>query len=180
MEDSEILEEIQRGKTEYLDPLMKKYGALVYRVLLRFSNPGPDLDDLAQEVWMKVFFKVKDLKKKTSFRAWLINIAYHEGIDHLKKLTQIKKKRQEVSDFFFEKGEEVFENEIYKMVWEELKALKMKYQLPIIMYFFENFSYEEIADVSGIKLNTIKSLIKRGKEILGAKLKQRGVAAWNI
>jgi len=74
----------------------------------------------------------------------------------------------------------VFENEIYKMVWEELKALKMKYQLPIIMYFFENFSYEEIADVSGIKLNTIKSLIKRGKEILGAKLKQRGVAAWNI
>ncbi len=180
MEDSDILEEIQRGKTEYLDGLMKKYGALVYRVLLRFASPGPDLDDLAQEVWMKVFFKIKGLKNKKSFRAWLINIAYNEGIDYLKKITRIKKKHQEVSDFFFEKGEEVFENDIYKTVWEELKALKMKYQLPLIMYFFENFSYEEISDVSGIKLNTIKSLIRRGKEILGEKLKQRGLAAWSI
>ncbi|HCL57080.1 MAG TPA: hypothetical protein DHW82_08755 [Spirochaetia bacterium] len=176
----EWIEALINGHKEALEPLIKQYNALVYRVLLRFSNNPSDLDDLIQEVWIKVFYKIKELKKKESFRAWLIHIAYYMGIDYLKQQKSFLKKRQEVKDFFFEKNEEIFEKEIYKTLWEELKALKDKYQLPLIMYFFEQFSYDEIAEVSGIKTNTIKSLIKRGKDLLKEKLKKRGLGKWTI
>lgn len=174
------IEELQQGRQEPLAQLMKEYNGLVYRVLSRFCNDSADLEELIQEVWIKVFFKIKELKKKASFRAWLVHIAYFLGIDYLRKKNNKKNKRAEIEEFFFEQTEKVFDQEIHKIVWEEVRKLKMKYQLPIIMYFFEQFSYEEIAEVSNIKLNTIKSLIKRGKEILAENLNKRGVNLWNI
>jgi RNA polymerase sigma-70 factor (ECF subfamily) len=183
VQDKDAIAEILSGRQEPLRALMEKYNALLYRTLSRFCRIPHELEDLIQEIWVKAFFQLKKLKKNESFRSWLIRIAYHQGIDYLRM------HRNEILSETMEEepGQEKqepyrpsFRDELEKMIWEELRDMKMKYQLPLILFFFEGFSYEEIQESIGVKLNTVKSLIRRGKEKLKAKLEAKGVKKWNI
>lgn len=179
MTDRELIEGIRKGQSEFLQELMKRYNPLVYRILLRFCRLKQDLDDLVQEVWIRVFFKIEKLEKLESFKSWLGNIAYHLGIDYLKKDSKNKERQQDEREFAAEE-KEFFDQELHRLIWEEIVKLDKKYQVALTLFFFENLSYEEIAEVTDTKLNTVKSLIKRGKEFLKKQLEQRGLNLWNI
>ncbi len=168
---------LQVGKEEYLNPLMRMYNSLLYRILLRFCKIQTDLEELIQDVWVKVFFKIKKLKNSEKFKVWVSKIAYNLGIDYLKRKSY---NSTEKTDIYVNEDELYSFEEIQKIVWEEVKKLEIKYQMPIILYYFEHFTYPEIAKITRINENTVKSLIKRGKEKLKQNFQNRGLEKWNI
>lgn len=174
-----MIEGLQKGQPDFLQELMKRYNPLVYRILLRFCRLRQDLDDLVQETWVKVFFKIDKLKKPESFKSWLGNIAYHLGIDYLKQDKKNKARQQNGEEFIAQEAQ-VFDKDLHKMTYEEILKLDNRYQVALTLFFFEGLSYEEISEITDTKLNTTKSLIKRGKEMLKERLEKRGIALWNI
>ncbi|PKL15048.1 MAG: hypothetical protein CVV50_01355 [Spirochaetae bacterium HGW-Spirochaetae-6] len=162
-----------------MEVLMRRFYPYVYRILSRFSRKEADVEELMQDIWVKVFDNIKKLKEIEKFKSWLGRIAYHTGITYLRKASK-EKALSDIPEPSVDVWDQVFSRDLYRLIWQELKTLKEKYQMPVILLFFEKMSYQEIALVMDTKLNTVKSLIKRGKELLKERLKAKGVEEWNI
>lgn len=180
MEVLELVQSLKSGNQKSLEELMIQFNGLLYRVLSRMVSSKIEIEELIQETWVKAYFKLDSLKDPELFKAWICRIAYNLGIDHLrkKKLKLFSKEEEEM--LWLDEKKDIEMNDVQKILWKNLKTLKEKYKMPLILYYFENFSYEEVAQIMNHKLNTIKSLIRRAKEQLKIKLESEGVNLWNL
>lgn len=142
-----------------------------------------ETEDTLQEIFLKAFESLSQFRGDSEFSTYLYAIARN----YLSK----PKNQMEIptSDFSFldtivtsakskwkkwKMGvDHEFENfELSEKIKEMISNLPTIYKKPIHLYYFENFSYQEISEILNIKLNTLKSQILRGKEILKDKLEK--------
>ncbi len=171
--DEELALQTQKGVHEAFTTLFSRYEEKMLRYGQRFLYSSEDQEDAVQEVFIKAYQNIQSFDTERKFSTWLYRIAHNTFINVIKK-----KGREPVSFFDFDtfiripvKNEHTIEDVVMteedkQKLSKFLKDLPLKYREPLILYYFEDMEYREIADVLHIPISTIGVRIKRAKVLL--------------
>ncbi len=174
--DEEIAAEVQKGDVEAFQTLVERYDQKMSRYARRFLFDSDEAKDLVQEVFIKAYVNIRGFDVYRRFSPWIYRIAHNEFVNALKKR---KKERANVSLFDFdvlfphvkltakETADGDFnQHELKKVLEASLDKIPPKYKEPLILYYFEEMDYKEIADVLRIPVSTVGVRLQRGKVML--------------
>ena len=170
--DEEIALLIQSGKVDFFDFLIERYENKIRRYSRKFLSDYEDINDILQDIFIKAYKNIQSFDTKRKFSPWLYRIAHNELVNVLKK-----KKRNPLPmfdlDVFFPQyfsdnslNQQIDRQDMREIIDKCLDKLELKYREPIILYYFEELNYKEIADVMQIPISTVGIRIKRAKKIM--------------
>jgi RNA polymerase sigma factor (sigma-70 family) len=160
------------------DEIVEKHSARVYRLAYRLTGNRHDAEDLTQEVFVRVFRSLSSYTPGT-FEGWLHRITTNLFLDQARRKAKIR------FDAFAEDAEtripskgtapdtQVLDGVFDEDVESALAALPPDFRAAVVLCDIEGLSYEEIADVLGLKLGTVRSRIHRGRTMLRQALAHR-------
>lgn len=188
-----LIEKCQKGDREAFVELMRSHQNLVFSILYKLAPDKADIEDIAQEVWVKVYQSLHKLKAPGAFRSWLNRITLNTFRDRLRQ--QGNHIAFSLDDTFeSDSGDQMRveleapgllpEEELLKSEWQEhleeaIQQLPPSHRMVIIMREIQRLSYDEIAQSLDISLGTVKSRIARAREKLVGTLegyvKEKGI-----
>jgi len=170
--DEKITRLVQSGNIELFGILVERYEKKMLRYGKKFLRSFEDIEDIVQEVFIKAYENIKSFDSKRKFSSWLYRIAHNEFINTIKKKSNNPLYLFD-PDILFphpvskeNSDKEINREELNKIINKYLDKLNLKYREPIILYYFEELSYKEIADILHIPIGTVAIRLKRGKEIM--------------
>lgn len=181
-----LLEGLREGAEWAYETLIQSFQQPVYNLVCRLLWDPADACDVVQEVFLKVFRKVGSFRGESSLKTWIYRIAVNEAHNHCR--WNGRHRKQEVD---LESGEDagsfrdvlpspdrspydyVLEREQHRFVEAALADLNPSFRSVLVLRDVEDLSYEEIAEILGLPLGTVKSRILRGREALRAQLEKR-------
>ncbi|MGN1350691.1 MAG: sigma-70 family RNA polymerase sigma factor [Anaerovoracaceae bacterium] len=144
------------------------YGDMILRLSYTYLNNSADAEDAVQEVFLKIVEKMPVFQDETHEKAWIVRTTIN--------ICKNKRKlfwRKNVGSL--DEAPETAVTDQYSADSEVLQAvlhLPEKYRTVIYLYYYEEYSTREIADLTGKKESTVRSLMKRAREKLKAVLKE--------
>lgn len=147
----------------FSDTIIRKYFNTVYRLALTRANNITIAEDITQDVFEKFLKTDTDFQSEEHIKAWLI----HVTINCAKSVFRSALFRTSVPL----REELTFDTPEKSDVYFAVQELPPKYKTVIHLFYYEDMSIREIAECIGAKENTVKSQLKRGREMLRNKLK---------
>lgn len=178
--DEQLAQEIQAGERELFGDIIDRYEAKLTRyVRYLIPDDGIDPDDIVQEVFINAFTNMQAFSTNQKFSSWIYRIAHNKAIDIAKK-----RGRQKSTDIHaledklhsdHDIAEEVSKDEVKQQLHQALSKLPLKYKDVLVLFYFEEKSYNDIVDIMQVPLKTVGTLIHRGKKALRIVCEQQGV-----
>ena len=167
--DLEVIEKCINGDNSYFELLVSRYKNLVYSLVLRMTTDAEEANDLAQDVFIKVYKNLSKYNSDYKFSTWIMRITTNHVIDTRRKkhyeTTSISELETEIVTN--ESPEDLLikneQKEELKKVVEELPEM---YKIPIVLYHQQGMSYQEISDITKEPLSKVKNRIFRGRKLL--------------
>lgn len=164
--------------------LLRRYQSHVEKVLYHLAPDWQDRPDLAQEVWIRVYRNIKRLKEPVKFKGWLSRITTNLFYDELRKRKRVAPPLSLDAPRRMDDGEMDWEiaadapspednmatREFYAQLREAIKDLPEVFRTTIVLREIEGMAYEEIAEITGVSLGTVKSRIARARSRLQSQL----------
>ena len=145
------------------DDIIRSYSLLITKVCYYFASNTTELKDLRQEVLINIWTGLEKFRKESKLSTWLYRVCFNSCITYRRKN---RHKNHEVPlTCILEIEAENFDMEKYKEMHRLIGTLGSEEKAIILMWLDEN-SYEEIAEVVGLKRNTVATRLKRIKEKL--------------
>jgi len=172
---------------EDFEVFMKNYQNMVYSTAVRMLGNEADAEDISQEVFLKACERYEELSRSHRAGGWLKTVTKNLCLNHL---SRYRSRWRFFSEMFHEEtGEDyaatlpapefheknIAETEQRDTLETALKKLPAEQRVPLVLYHFEEMSYEEIARQLGISLSKVKIDIHRGREALRQKLKLKPI-----
>ena len=167
--DYEIIQMCVNGDNDCFAELVSRYKNLVYSVILRMVNDREEANDLAQEVFIKIYKNLNKYYPDYKFSTWIIRITTNHVIDYRRKKKQETIPIDEIDYEISTKGSpesDYLKKEQAIMLKEVVNNLPDMYKIPIVLYHQQGLSYQEIADVIEEPLSKVKNRIFRGRKML--------------
>jgi RNA polymerase sigma-70 factor (ECF subfamily) len=167
------------NREEKLKWLMKKYGNDVIKIAYTYLKQKQLAEDVAQDVFIKCYKKMDSFRNESSYKTWLIRITVNRCKDVLKSWSF---KNLYFTDFFKpiqidpSLENQFFGGEENELISKQVIGLPVKLREVIILFYYQEFSIEEISDLLKINPNTVKTRLHRGR----IKLKESLEGAWAI
>lgn len=175
---------LDNGDQKAYAELMGRYHDSVYFMLLKMVNNKDDADDLTIEAFGKAFKRLSQYTPNYAFSTWLFKIASNNCIDFIrrKKMVTFSIDRTFENDEGGEMNmdlkasglnpeENIIKKQKSKHMHEIVDKLKPRYRVLVEMRYFEELSYEEIAEKLELPLGTVKAQLFRAREFLANILK---------
>ena len=174
LRDYEVCKAVLNGNTQAFAILAAQYQKRVYMLGLSFFDNTDDCEDFVQDVMLKAYSALGTFRAEAPFATWLMRIAYNTALNSVKKRNRYSSLADGIEiEYRGDNPEEKHLNEcIVLSVREAVNSLPDNYRICIDLYFFYDMSYTDIAAVTELPLNTIKSHIFRAKKILREYLKE--------
>lgn len=177
MEAAELIVRAQQGDKEAYIDLIRIHQQTVEKFAFQCGVHSNDLADVSQEVFVKLYRFLHQFKQDR-FTTWLYKITLNATRDYYRKeqreLAKEDKLNAQRQTIFLSAEDDVLLFEEDKLLHNAIQALDEKYRYPIVLYYFHELKYEEIAEVLNISLSTVKVRLLRAKEKLKAALMQEG------
>lgn len=170
--DEEIVRLIISGDKDLFGELIDRYEDKLTRYVKRFIQQPDDVSDIIQIVFIKAYTNLQSFDTDRSFNSWVYRIAHNESITYLKKKSNEKVSFIDFDTFlphpFTKEGADnrTLKREMKELLENSLSNISPKYREVLVLYYYEELSYQEIADVLQIPIATVGVRIKRGKESL--------------
>jgi len=171
-DERNIIQMIKAGEFRLFERLIAEYQNALYVFVWRMVRNEDDAKDLCQDTFFKAYKSIKSFREDSKFSSWLFQIGYRKALDLIAKRkrrhAQLSKMeaRSEMSG-----NEKKFElKEVDSLIEQIIDGLHQNYRTAIHLFYREELTYSEIASVMRIPINTVKSHIFRGKEIIREKL----------
>jgi RNA polymerase sigma-70 factor (ECF subfamily) len=167
MDEKHIINQILSGDTGKYRLLLERYQPGLIRHCLVMVHDYEAANDITQQATIKAFFQLKRYDNSYRFSTWLYKIANNICIDFLKKRKNISLDDiPEPASTILSPEEQAEEHEAAKKLHKAVAQLPVKYQSVISLYYWEERSYEEIANIMQKPIGTIRTWIRRAKEQL--------------
>lgn len=171
--DEILIKSALAGNSKSFESLMEFYRKRVAALGMSFFRNPDDTDDFVQEVFVKVYINLSKFKFNASFGTWITKIAYNSAINSVNRRQEYVPLANE--ELLQSKDRSPEDEEIRKITLDVIRSsvatLPENYGVCVEMYFFHGLKYDEISEITGFPVNTIKSHIFRAKKILAEKLK---------
>jgi len=186
-----LIEACQRGDREAFHELFDAHKDGVWTIALRFTGDESVARDVTQQVFLKLFTSIAGFRHESNFKTWLYRLVANECMD------EFRKKRRLIPLDFLKGGRPAFSDdrdedcgeveikdwreeplqeerlarlEISEAVLAALMQLKPKLRMAIVLKYFEDLSYEQMAEALGCSMGTVASRLNRGHKALAQKL----------
>lgn len=160
----ELIEKCLKNNREAQKELYNTYKDKLFVLCLKYCANREDAQDVLQDAFVEIFQNISNFQNKGSFEGWIKKIAINQSI------TKYKKSIKNVSMDTDFKEEEEIELDVLKITSEEiLKAIQElpnQYRLVFNLYFLDELSHKEIAEMLHISEGTSKSNLHRAKQFL--------------
>lgn len=163
---------VQRGDAEQFGVLMERYQGKLMRYGRKFLSNGEDVKDIVQEVFLQSYKNIKSFDAKQRFSPWIYRIAHNAFVNELRR----KSRRPfAVPDFDLLLAHSVYEDpaeaerereDMKKMVERGLEELRPGEREILVLYYLEELSYKEIAEVLALPMGTVSVRLSRAKKAL--------------
>ena len=180
--DRILIDKILEGDQLAFKELVEKYQTMIINTCIGFLHDKQDAEDIAQEVFVEVFYSLGKFRKEAKLSTWLYRIAVNKSLNFLRS----KKRRQWIQRFedamgigrpgqtepieTRHPGVEMETNEEAAMLHVTINSLSENQRIAFTLNKYEDLSYSEIADVMGVSVSSVESLIHRAKINLQQKL----------
>jgi len=170
--DEYCIREILKGDSGLFSQLVEKYQHLAYTLSLKILNQREDAEDSAQEAFIKAYNSLRSFNGRSTFRTWFFRIVYNTAII---KLRSIKKAELKIEDTKITdseiSGTESTMNQFniedrVKYLKLGLEKLEPDEQALLNMYYYDDFSMEEVAKITGLTVSNVKVKIHRSRKRL--------------
>jgi len=182
--DQQLVDRAQRGDKKAFELLVSKYQRKLVRLLSRFIRDQAEVEDVAQEAFIKAYRALPSFRGESAFYTWL----YRIGINTAKNyLVAIGRRAPTTTEFDsedaenFEDGEqlrdvntpenELMSKQIAQTVNDTMEALPEELRTAIVLREIDGLSYEEIATVMNCPIGTVRSRIFRARETIAERLR---------
>lgn len=143
------------------EQIVRTYADMVYRIAYRYVKNSIDADDVFSEVFLAYFKKVRVFDSEDHRKAWLIKVTINCAKDLLGQRLQLQQSIEEtVAD------KTVRDADTYMDLHDAIEHLSPKYQEVIKLYYLDDLSVRQIAQVLNKNENTVKKQLARAREIL--------------
>lgn len=174
MEEKELIARCQRGDEAAFEALIHAHEKKVYTLCRRMCRSEDDALEAAQDTFLAVWRGIGEFRADAAFSTWLYRLATNACLDLLRRE---KKRGGDVSlddeearldpvDSAPQPEEAAIRADTQRMVREALGALPDDHRQILLLRETEQLSYQEIADVTGLELGTVKSRINRARQAL--------------
>ncbi len=183
VEDSDLIRRAARGSVEAYNLLVSRWEKRVYNYLLRLTRHREDALDLTQDVFLKAYQNLRKLDDPERFAPWLYRIAHNEAYSLFRK-RRPESDSEEVAPEATETGvsiagTSVFPIELSLAVAAALDRLSHDQREAVVLKHYQGFKFEEMAEILGCPVSTVKSRLYTALELLKAELapvKARGLS----
>lgn len=181
--DQALVERVQQGDKRAFDILVQKYQHRIIKLIARFVRNADDVQDVAQEAFIKAYRALKNFRGDSAFYTWMYRIAINTAKNHLvaasRRATDSAVDAQEAEQYdsgdwlreYATPEHELLAAEINKVVTDTISDLPDDLKEAITLREMENLSYEEIAEVMDCPIGTVRSRIFRAREAIDKQLK---------
>ena len=183
VDDATLVEKCLAGDERAYTELLNRYRGRVYGLALRMVQNGEDARDIAQEAFVKAFQSLGSFDLSKPFGAWISKITANLCIDHYRrKRLALVSLDAPIESQSGDRPREFKDHrpgpaETYQLSMEQervdsiLASLPPRYRTVVLLRHKEDLSYEEIADILGMPLGTVKARLHRAHNLLKRKLK---------
>lgn len=173
-EDSVLVERTRGGDLRAFEELVDRHRAVVFRVAARVVGPD-DADDVSQDSLLRAFNRLDSFRGEGSFRSWLLQIVHNTALNTLSRRVPEpvggdEEPDQEMSsdDHRREPAGRLEERERAERLELKLRGLRPEHRTVLVLRDLEGLPYEEIAEVTGSPLGSVKGRLHRARnELIG-------------
>ncbi len=187
MRDLRIIEEYRAGRSGAFDELVASYESTVHRLLAQLNVVSSDIEDLTQEVFLRIFRNLHRFRGQSSFYTWLYRITINVFFDHNKKRKRADARLTRLQNAFVDVSERrpddddpfraTYDALTSQMFSAAIATLPELFRDVVAMREVDDLSYEEIALATGISIGTVRSRLSRARARLKEVLRPALVGA---
>ena len=170
-EDKDLVLAAQRGDIESFNRLIERWEKRIFNYLLRILSDREDAMDVSQEVFLKAYQKIRTLQDAERFSYWLFRIAHNEAY------SLVRKSRPEEEWNGHGDGPEWSRRmapvEVSLAIETALARLSPEQREAVVLKVYQGFKFEEIGEILGTPVSTIKPRLYTGLELLRQTLEPR-------
>ena len=177
--DQIIINQIIEGDTNAFTRLVERYKDLVFTLALRMLKNREEAEEVSQDTFIKVYRSLHKFKGDSKFSTWIYKVAYNSCLDQIKK----NKKHQnnvEINEFTQHQIKTIdnafdtlVEEERRQLIQDCLHLLPSEDSFLLTLYYFEEQSLDEIANIVSLTANNVKVKLFRSRKKLATILKER-------
>ncbi|HEX7999204.1 MAG TPA: sigma-70 family RNA polymerase sigma factor [Pyrinomonadaceae bacterium] len=183
--DCDLVTRAIAGREDGFEELVRRYQRPIAAYVYRMVGDYDAALDLTQEVFIKVYGSLTRYRSEYKFSTWIYKIAHNAAVDHLRRNSTreqslVKQTDGEQYDLPVESGRLSPEQESEKAerraeIEAVVRQLPPAYRELILLRHSHDLSYDEIADVTGLPLGTVKNRLFRAREVMRQQFVQRGI-----
>lgn len=163
------MEQARRGDREAFARLVEAYQGPVYNLAYRMLGNAVEAEDAAQETFIRIFAKLHTYQQDKKLSSWVLSIASHYCIDRLRrrKGDTLSLDEEPVAILLPSGGqgpeEMALRGEVRDEVQRAVNRLAPAYRVPLVLRYWYDLSYQEIADAMGLTVQAVKSRLHRAR-----------------
>lgn len=173
--DEEVIEACRRGDSDAFRLLFETYKDRVYSIALHYTSDDALARDVTQHVFVKLMTRIDQYRSDAAFSTWLYRLVANACLDERRKSKRLSQLDEEtplpvlVDDA--PSGEQrLLERELSDQVRTAVASLQPSLRITVLLRYFEELSYEEMAEALGVSKGTVASRLSRGHQLLARKL----------
>jgi RNA polymerase sigma-70 factor (ECF subfamily) len=183
--DRAVVQRVQAGDVAAFDQLILKYRERLYAVVYNMTSNREDTADLVQDAFIKAFQSINRFGGQSSFFTWLYRIAVNSTLTHLRKnklrtffsLEQVNENDRPSAEVIAaltddtngaERG--TFVKELQEKLNEAMHKLSIKHRTVVTLFEIDGLSHQEIAEITGSSVGTVRSRLHYAKQLLQSEL----------
>ncbi|HPF35012.1 MAG TPA: sigma-70 family RNA polymerase sigma factor [Candidatus Krumholzibacteria bacterium] len=184
LRDEDLIALVQQGQKRAYDELVRRFKGRLYSFILRMVGDPVEAEELAQETLIRAYIHADKYREIAKFSTWLFTIATNLVRNQVRK-----RKRQpfmltldpapedddraplDPADPVADPTRDLEGDELGRLIAEATRQIPEKYRIPFLLREVEELSYEEIQQVTGLKLGTVRSRINRARNRFRANIK---------
>jgi RNA polymerase sigma-70 factor (ECF subfamily) len=179
MTDADLVHQILNGNSNAFKFLVSNNQRLVLHIVGRIVQQQEDLEDICQEVFIKVFQKLKKFRGDSRLSTWIATIAYNTSISHLRKNNKYDEYSYDEMPGLIASEEDsnymagnIEKMETKRYLLKMIEQLPLQYRTVLTLFHLDEFSYKEIEQITEMPEGTIKSYLSRARKMLKVKIEK--------
>jgi RNA polymerase sigma-70 factor (ECF subfamily) len=169
LSERDIIKRVQKGHTEAYQVIVERYMKRAYYIALGFVRNAQDAMDVSQESFIKAFRKIKRFDPEKSFFPWFYKLLKNLCLDHIKRRSRTQEIPLDEARVLKEERED---REMKEILWRGIEKLPFEQKEVILLRYFQQLSYQEIAEVTARPVGTVMSSLFYAKRRLREAIKK--------
>ena len=185
---SRLIVRCQQGELQAFDELVERYQRYVFNLVYQHLGDADELEDVAQEVFLRIYKFIRKYRGQASLESWIYKIVLNYCRTHTRRRGNILRwfvtlpkdsadgersfdLLDSVPDATYDPAKSVEQRRVAEDILKTVHSLPVIYRDILVMREMNELSYEEIAEILGISIGTVKSRISRARDLVRQKVK---------